>query len=283
MASTAFKTQYLDEFVPGFEFNQSQLRQACVTKANISGNTAVFLVADSGSASAVTRGSNGLIPSRNDSLTQNSCTLAEWHDLPIKTGFTVNMGQADQRKIMTATGYAVMNRRIEDDIIAQLDAATNDTGTRTKASLDLVEYARTILGNNNVDTGDAENMFALVSPAFMSYLRQTKEFSNAQYVDVKPYAGIGTTKKMLRWADINWIISPRVTNNAHATNAEKCFLFHRNAIGHAVDSERLKQIVGYNEEQDYFFTRTSGVMGSKLLQNSGVVMMNHDGSARAAQ
>jgi hypothetical protein len=281
MASTAFKTQYLEEFVPGFEFNQALLRQACVTKANIQGNTAVFLVADSGNASAVTRGSNGLIPSRNDNLTQNSCTLQEWHDLPTKTGFTVNMGQADQRKIMTMTGYAVLNRRIEDDIISQLDTATNDTGSAVKASVDLVEYARTILGNNNVDVGDVENMFALVSPAFMSYLRQAREFNNAEYVDVKPYAGIGTTKKMLRWADINWITSSRVSGLA--TSLEKCYIFHRNSIGHAVDSEKLKQLVGYNEEQDYHYTRTSAAMGSKLLQNFGVVQIKHDGSERAAQ
>jgi hypothetical protein len=45
----------------------------------IKGNTATFLVADSGAATAVTRGVNGLIPARADNLTQTSATLVEWH------------------------------------------------------------------------------------------------------------------------------------------------------------------------------------------------------------
>jgi hypothetical protein len=68
-----------------------------------------------------------------------------------------------------------------------------------------------------------------------------------------------------------------------ATSLEKCYILHRNSIGHAVDSEKLKQLVGYNEEQDYHYTRTSAAMGSKLLQNFGVVQIKHDGSERAAQ
>lgn len=60
-------------------------RDTVTTEAVIKGNTAVFLVADSGGATAVTRGVNGLIPARADNLTQNSCTLVEWHDL-VQTG-----------------------------------------------------------------------------------------------------------------------------------------------------------------------------------------------------
>jgi hypothetical protein len=50
-----------------------------VTEAVIKGNTATFLVADSGGATATTRGANGLIVARADDLTQTSATLQEWH------------------------------------------------------------------------------------------------------------------------------------------------------------------------------------------------------------
>jgi hypothetical protein len=36
---------------------------------------------------------------------------------------------------------------------------------------------------------------------------------------------------------------------------------------------------GYNEEDDYYFARSTVFMGSKLLQTKGVVLVNHDGSA----
>jgi len=79
MAASAFQNQYRQEFVKGFEVHVSLLRDAVTTEAVIKGNTAIFLVADSGSATAVTRGINGMIPARADNLTQNTATLAEWH------------------------------------------------------------------------------------------------------------------------------------------------------------------------------------------------------------
>ena len=79
MAESAPQIQYRQELVATFEEGMSWLRQTTVTEAVIKGNQATFLVAGSGGASAVTRGINGLIPARADSLTQSTATLVEWH------------------------------------------------------------------------------------------------------------------------------------------------------------------------------------------------------------
>jgi hypothetical protein len=275
MAQTAYQTQYRQEFIAGFEARQSLLRSCCVTEAVIKGNIATFLVADSGGASAVTRGVNGLIPARTDNLTQTSATLTEWHDLVQKTGFNVFASQGDQRRVMQETSMAVINRKMDFDIIAQLDAATITTGAAATASLGMVAKAKAILGINYVPTSEVDSMFAVVTPAFMAYLMQVDAFSSADYVDAKPFTGRPGT--MLRWYGVNWIENPLLTGTG--TVLEKCYMFHRNAIGHAVDTRGLQSPVGYDEEQDYSFARVSGYFGSKLLQNSGVVQMKHDGSA----
>ena len=284
MAATAFQTEYRAAFIHGFEDMQSRLRSTVVTHSEIKGNAAVFLTATSGSATAVTRGVDGLIAARADSLTQTTATLAEWHDLVRKTGFNIFASQGDQKKIMQETTMAVLNRRIDDDIIAQLDTATNDTGSALPASLDMVIYAKVILGNNFVDTSDEDNMFAVVSPAFMGYLMQVKEYANSDYVESKPY--VGPARKYRRWMGVNWIEHPRLTNSVGAggsSSSEQCFMYHRSAIGNAIDKGGLRTPVGYDEEQDYSFARVTGFFGSKLLQNGGIVMMKHDGSAYAAQ
>ena len=54
MADTAFQTQYRDEFIAGFEQRQSLVRGTVTTEAEVKGNSAVFLVADSGSATVRT-------------------------------------------------------------------------------------------------------------------------------------------------------------------------------------------------------------------------------------
>ena len=62
MSESAFQTMYREEFIAGFEKRQSLARKCCTTETDINGNQATFLVADSGGATAVTRGINGDIP-----------------------------------------------------------------------------------------------------------------------------------------------------------------------------------------------------------------------------
>jgi hypothetical protein len=276
MAETAFQTQYRQQFIATFEEKQSWLRSTTVTEAVIKGNTATFLVAGSGGANAVTRGVNGLIPARADDLTQTSATLVEWHDLVKKTDFNIFASQGDQRRIMQETTVGVLNRKIDADIIAQLDTATVDTGAATTASLALVMKSIAILGIAEVPVQEEENMFGLITPAAFAYLMQVTAFASADYVEVKPFAG--PIRRMRRWAGINWIMHPNLTGVG--TNAEKCYIYHRNAIGHAMETGNgLDVKVGYDDEQAYSWARASGVFGSKLLQNTGVVQVVHDGSA----
>lgn len=275
MADSAFQTQYRQEFIAGFEQRQSLLRNTVTTETEIKGNSAVFLVADSGSANAVTRGLNGLIPGRADNLTQNTCTLAEWHDKPIRTGFNIFASQGDGRRIMQETSMAVVNRKIDSDILTQLATATQTTGTAQTGSLALVMHALTILGNNAVPLDG--NISGVITPAMYAYLMQTKEFASVDYVNNKPFEGQLT---MFRWAGVNWIVHPNLTGKG--TNAEKCYVFHKSAIGHAINTGGISTTVGYDDEDDYSYARTSVFMGSKLLQNSGVVVINHDGSGFAA-
>lgn len=276
MADSAFQTQYRQEFISGFEQSASLVRQTVTTEVEIKGNSAVFLVADSNNATAVTRGLNGLIPARADNLTQNTATLAEWHDKVRKTGFNIFASQGDQRAIMQKTTMGVINRKIDSDIITELNTATQDTGAAATASLSMVMYGLTILGNNSVPLDG--NISALITPAFYAYLMQTKEFASADYVNNKPFE---SNLNMFRWAGVNFIVHPNLPGKA--TNAEKCFLYHRDAIGHAVNTGGITTAVGYEDEDDYSYCRASVFMGSKLLQNSGVVVLNHDGSGYAAQ
>lgn len=279
MASTAPQIQYRQEFVAAFEQRQSLLREVCVNEAVIKGNQATFLVAGTGSDVATTRGTNGLIPAKADTLTQTSATLAEWHDLRRKTGFNVFESQSDQRRIMQENTLAVINRKIDSDILTTLGTATVTAGSAVTASLSYVMRAKTILGNSGIPWDS--NIYAVVSPAFEAYLMQIKEFADRQYVNTAPMPGADAAwrdrPQMYMWAGVNWIVHPNISGVG--TNAEKCFMFHKTALGHAVNTAGMDMQIGYDGEQDYSWARCSIFMGTALLQNSGVVVMNHDGSA----
>ena len=279
MPATAFQIQYRQEFIAGFEQGQSLLRAAATTEAVIKGNQATFLVADSGNATAVTRGVNGLIPGRSDNLNQYTATLQEWHDKPRRTGFNIFGSQGDGRRIMQETTVKVMNRKIDQDILGELANTSNNTGSAATASLALVMNAQAKLGKNEVNIEEEDHMFFVASPAFRAYLMQTKEFGSRDWVDMNlPFiTGAPGMKKIERWAGFNWIWHPRLSGAG--TNAEKCYAFHKSAIGHAVNTGEMDVKAGYNEEDDYYFARSTIFMGSKLLQTKGVILVTHDGSA----
>jgi len=279
MADTAFQIAYRQEYIAAYEQKQSMFRAAAVQEAVIKGNTATFLVAGTGGAEAVTRGVNGLIPARADSFTQPTATLQEWHDKPRRTSFNIFASQGDGRRILQEGSVKVLNRKADDLMITELSTATQDTGTSQTANLALFAKAQAILGNADVDIEEEDNMFCAISPAAMNYLLQVKEFASADYVDVKPFNGPAV--KMRRWMGVNFFMSNRLSGRT--TNTEKLLMWHRNSIGYAANTGDMSVEADYNKEDDYYWARASVYMGVKLLQSTGVVVINHDGSAIVAQ
>lgn len=282
MSETAYMKQYRDEYIHGFERKASLLRDACTTEAVISGNEAIFLVADSGGAEAVTRGVNGLIPGRADNNTQYTATLSEWHDKPQKNRFNVFASQGPQRQIMQTTSMGVINRKIDSQILTELGTATQNLGTAATMSELLALRAKTVLQNNDVPWDG--NLFAIISPAAEAYLMQVDSFASADYVETRPFEDSAMSwsdsLKYRRWIGVNWIAHPGVPGAGSA--AEQCFMFHKSAIGHAMDTAGMDVKAGYNEEDDYSWARASVFMGTQILQNSGIVVINHNASALAA-
>lgn len=289
MAGAAPQTQYRQEFVLGFTQRQSLLKDASTKEMVVKGNTATFLVATT-SGTAVTRGVNGLIPASDNDNTQVSATLAEKHDLRRMTGFNIFQSQSDQRAIMQMNAMSVINRDIDLVILAELANGTLDTGsTAATATLTMVNKALTQLQVNGVPWDG--NIFAVVSPAFIAYLMDIPAFASADYVNVKPnsaFPGLnasspgkgGGGQGWYEWRGVKWMANSLVTGVG--TSSESCYVFHKSAIGHAVASGDIDTAIGYDDEQQYSWARCSLFHGAKLLQNTGVVKMLHDGSAYTA-
>ncbi len=284
MADSAIQIQYRQEYIQAFEQHASLLRESTTTEAVIKGGQAVFLVAGSGSATASTRGLNGRIPARADSLTQNTCTLYEWHDLVRKTGFNIFESQGNQRAIMQMTSMAVLNRKIDATITTELANGTVTIGSA--GTIPNVSY----MMNGLVKLANAavpwdSNITFLCQPSVLAYLMQAPEWASALYVgpDGLPFKGNNANWRdkppMYKWMNMLVIAHPNLPGRG--TSSESSFIFHKSAIGHAMDTSGLMTPIGYFEEQDYSWARATAYMGAKLLQNSGVVNATFDGSAYA--
>jgi hypothetical protein len=102
-------------------------------------------------------------------------------------------------------------------------------------------------------------------------------------VNLRPYAGDEGSwqdKPMAyKWRNCHIIAHPNLPGKG--TSSEKSFLFHKTAVGMAIDTAGIQSPVGYDEEQDYSWARVTVFAGSLVLQNTGIVVITHDGSAYA--
>ncbi len=285
MAETAFQIQYRQEFIAGFEQLISLLRGFTTTEAVIKGNQATFLVADSGGATAKTRGVNGLIPARGDNLSQPVATLVEWHDLVRKTDFNIFASQGNQRAIMQQTCMGVINRKMDQDVLTELATSTVNIGAAVTSNTLRVLRGKTVLGNNDVPWDG--NITFVVTPATEAYMMGENDFSSRDFTMNGPFDNADPAWKdrpqAYRWLGMNWCVHPNLTGDGGAGSAtEETYMFHKSAIGHAYNADDLEARAGYDEEQNYSWARCSIYMGSQLLQGSGVCIVAHDGSALAA-
>jgi hypothetical protein len=279
VAETANQTLYRQELVKTFERRQAVLEPRVITDGIASGSSYVFLINGSGDATAVTRGTNGLIPGRANDDTQLTCTMAEYHDKPQATKFNIFAGQAGakRRASMQEESIAVLNRKADDLVIDALETSTQYAGlTAETLTVDKAMHAIAVILNGNA-TLSFNDCTGLLTPAALAYLMQVKEVTSKDYVEMGPLPGLPT---VIRWAGITWITHTGLPGVG--TSSERLFVFHRNSVGMARDRESMDVSAGYNDEHSYYYARASMFMGAKLLQNTGVCSIRHDGSAYAA-
>lgn len=275
MATTAFQTLYRDEWIAAFERDKTTLRETTTRESMLRGRQAVFLVAGSGSE-AVTRGGNGLIPSTPLDLTQNTVTLSEKHSLKQMTGFNIFAGQSNQREIMQKMTRTEINRSVDDIIIDVLASGTVEANaTATIMTKELVNIATATLFNADVpNDGD---VWGLLTPAAWTALSDLPDFANSQWVGntATMTGGMPTMGMPARmWMGVKWMQHTGLTGIGSAT--AECYIYHRSAIGYAYASGEIMASAGYDDEQDYSWARATVYDGALKLQNSGIVIINHD-------
>lgn len=282
MAESSPATLYSAEFIDVYEVGVTLLRDTVTTEGVAKGNNFVFATAGTNAAAAVTRGINGLIPGRGVDQTQYTCPLYEWHDVPEVTEFNEFQSQASIRRKMAKDQMVVLNRKMDEEIITELATGTQFIATTAApANPGMFSTAQSILTSAGVPWNE---ITAAVTPAAMKYLMDSDKFARqGDWIDHFPWMDGGPAFKnkqqIYNWMGLNFIVCNNLTNLN--TSSEVCYIYHRNAVGHAVGKPPTAT-VGFDERNAYHYIRTSMFTGAKRLQNTGIVGIRHDGSAVAA-
>jgi hypothetical protein len=273
--NTVLQTIYKNEFVDAFEQKQSWLRGLTTTEGEVKGNQFVWPLKQT-TAQAVERASNGEIPVQADNQTSVTGTLKEYHYLTRKTNFNIFGSSVDQRKWMQEDSIRGTNKLCDQLILAQLMTGTNNSGTAAALTAGIAVASVAALFANYVPN-DGE-LFGLLTPKAWAQLMRVKEFTSGDWLgwDTKEFPFMSGVRAK-EWLGVKWIMAPFLSGVG--TSSAKCVIWHKYAIGHAINQGELSTMVDYNSEQDYSWARTSTYQGSKLLRNEGVYIINHDDTA----
>ncbi|RVN58500.1 phage capsid protein [Sinorhizobium medicae] len=269
------KDQFVDEWVVSFQRGETYLKD-CVTKEEmLSGLTAKFAL-QGAAGRMTTRGTNGLIPSRNRTDTQPTVTLAEKHSKETRTGFDVFTAPANLREAMQNAGANAAAREIDYTIIDALATATNQYAAGAAQTL---TYGKTVdalseLFENDVMSGN--EITCLWTPKAWARLLTFQQFASADYIESKPLVGLTLDRPKI-WLGAKHIMHNGLPGKGTATASN--FIFAKPAVGHAIAQDNIQVGVGYNDEDDYSYSRHTIYDGAIILQQAGVIEVITDDTA----
>lgn len=267
--NTELQTLYAQEFTENYEQKQAMLRGTVTTKGEVKGNTFIFII--EGLSDAPTqRTAGGLIPVAQDTQSNTSVTLQEWHHLARKTGFNIASSSVDQRLSMSRRGVNSINYKTDQLIIDQLATTSYvvNSGSAIAMANGILE-AGAVLDENFVQN-DGER-YCIMTPKAWALLMTYKQFTSVDWVPDRPFM------KYVQWRIWNGIkcaVHPNLPGKGTATAS--CFVWHKGAVGHALNKGDIQTKVGQNDEHDYAWARATSYQNAKLVLGGGVVKIVHN-------
>ncbi len=262
----SFIKHFQAEVVNAYSQMGSKLKSTVRSKNNIKGASTTFQIIGKGVAASKTR--NGQVPTMKLSHTPKECTLSdyyagEWVDSldELKVGH-------DERKVVAQAGAYALGRKTDELIINALKTTTTTVGSAAAAlTKAVILEAFTLL--NKEDVPDDGERYAIVSPQAWNQLLSIEEFSSADYVGAKTPFVAGCESR--KWLGINFIMHTGLpATGSGATAAHTCFIYHKNAVGHAVGMD-IKTDITWHGDYAAHFVNNMMSQGACLIDPKGVI------------
>lgn len=260
----SFIRQFEAEVHLAFQQTGTKLRSTVRTKNDVKGSSTTFQKVGKGTAS--TKARHGLVPVMNLDHTPVECVLSDFYAGDWVDELDELKTNVDERRVVASAGAYALGRKSDELIISELNQATSSVAMNkeglTKAK---ILSALEILNNNDVP--DDGQRFAVVGVHQWNELLNMKEFSHADYVGDSYPLLKGTESR--KWMGINWIMHNALPFDAN-DSSRVCFIYHKNAIGHASGCDVKTDITWHGERAAHFISNCMS-QGAKLIDNSGIV------------
>lgn len=256
--TNAFIAQYSSEVKQAYQQKASKLKGLVRSHSNVVGSTHKFHTLGSVVANTKARGADvtGLDPTS----AQVTATLADYYAPIYLDKLDEIKTNANMRGEYVMAAANAINRKIDDVIIAALDAATNTT-TTTAGALTIAKILEglTYLNTNEVDP---EDRILLIGAKQLSDALAISQLTSADYAALRTIqqANVGSA------FGFNWVVSNRLPL---AVAARTCFAFNKQSVGLAIGQD-LKSELNYIPEKVSWLATSSVSLGAVIIENAGI-------------
>ena len=260
--SNAFITGYERDVHEAYQRRGSKLRQTIRHATGVVGSTHVFQKMGKGVATSKSR--HGQIVPMNAAHTNVTATLVDSYAGDWVDKLDLDKLNIDERRITINAGAWALGRKVDTDIITQMDASTNTQTDATTMTLAKVLKVHKILGDASVF--ESGRMWAIVGYSEWNDLLQIQQFASADYITDLPFLEGHEAK---RWMGTTWM--PHDGLEALLSGGvAKSFWYHEDAIGHAQGSEIVSDF-DWQGDRAAWFVNNMMSQGAKLIDSIGVV------------
>ena len=260
--STAFITGYERDVHEAYQRRGSKLRQTVRHAEGVVGSTHVFQKV--GKGVAVNKSRHSDITPMNVEHTNVTATLVDSYAGDFIDKLDLDKMNIDERRVIINAGAAALGRKVDSDIITQMDATTTADSSVATMTLAKVLTNHATLGNN--DVFEAGKMWAIVGYTEWNDLLSIQQFASADYVTDLPFLAGHEAK---RWMGTTWMPHTGLEDLLSGAVA-KSFWWHEDAIGHAQGSE-VQSDFDWMGVKGAWWVMNFMAQGSILIDVNGVV------------
>jgi len=275
---------YRNDIEMAFNRRNKLLFNTVLTNFQAKGYQAVFEVADADATLAKTRGANGSISF--DSFTQAQYTATmEAQFAPYKLSKeNILYSQGDLERVMTEAAAGKINRTIDSHIISTLDTATQEYNTTALTSVSINTFVNIKAKLMQARVPNDGELYCVINPSIEASLLTLPNVTNIFYSDKKNLQNPETFDwadkiKMYEFAGLKFIVMPDLPGMG--TALETNYVYHKKSVGlaHLMGGEGPTVDAGYDGQQKNYWVNADFILGSKIIQNTGIYKFYSDATA----